>query len=481
MKKMFSIENRLRTVAFVAGFSMMAFELVAARLLAPTIGNSTYTWTCVIGVIMAALSLGYFLGGMLADKRGQLVDIAFLSQITAVLVLITCFTNILFTTFLAEAVVDQRVQGLLASLVLFAPVSVVIGMISPYLVKLASTSLKTLGRTAAGLSTWNAIGSITGTFITGFVLFAVIGSSQALATIALVLLLASWLIEPKNNRQVRLAISAVVLVTIISVIVFHDTETTINIDTASANYRVGFQYVNGSDEKVVYLTSSPRGAQSAVYSGGINKLLFWYTNEFAKVAENLTSKERILVLGGGTFTVPRYLAEKYPDSTVDVVEIDPELKRIAEDYFFFEQPANLNMFFEDARVFVNKSTQKYDLILVDVYNGVIIPWQFTTIEYTQKLAGLLQPDGVVAVNAIASEEGNCRPLLDALNAPYAASLRYHQYTTDKDNETGRKNMILIYSNQNIVIDGYQKLDIPAQRPFNDNFAPIEPLQLNCGL
>ncbi|MCL1929767.1 fused MFS/spermidine synthase [Candidatus Saccharibacteria bacterium] len=479
LNKIFAIGNRLRAVAFVAGFAMMAFELVAARLLAPTIGNSTYTWTCVIGVIMAALSLGYFLGGRLADQRGRVADVALLMQITALLVLVALFANASFTTYLAENIIDQRAQGLLASLILFAPASVVIGMISPYLVKLASTSLKTLGRTAAGLSTWNAIGSITGTFVTGFILFALIGSWQSLSAIALLLLAASWLMPVRDNWKTRLGFTVVLLSIISGAIALNSSNaTSISIDTASANYRVHFQ--DAYNGQVVYLTSSPSGAQSAVYSEDPDKMLFWYTNEFVNIAD-ITPRPRghMLVLGGGTFTVPRYLAEKYPDATVDVVEIDPGLKQIAQDYFFFEQPANLNMYFEDARAFVNKTNNQYDLIFVDVYNGVSIPWQFTTMEYAQKLAGILSDDGIVAVNVIANDSGICKPLLDGLNAPYAANFSHRQYTVDKSNKSDSKNMILVYSKRKVRIDDYKKLDVPEQRPFTDNFAPIEPLQSGC--
>jgi predicted membrane-bound spermidine synthase len=480
--KGFSLGARLRVVAFAAGFSMMAYELVAARLLAPTIGNSTYTWTCVIGVIMAALSVGYFWGGRLADRRDKLVDVSFLGLAAALLVLVTLMANWSFTNFLAENVADQRVQGLLASLVLFAPVSVVLGMISPYLVKLASKSLETLGRTAAGLSTWNAIGSIAGTFVTGFVLFALIGSWQTLVMIALALVAVSWLIDWRTMRRARAGVTAGILLVVVCVWAsFGESMTTVSIDTASANYQVQYQTVSGSSEKVVYLTSSPRGAQSAVFSGEPSRLLFWYTQEFSRIAAALPKLERVLVLGGGTFTVPRYLAEKYPEATVDVVEIDPELGRIAAEYFYFERPANLRMYFEDARALVNKAQEKYDLILVDVYNGVAIPWQFTTMEYTGKLAGILTDTGAVAINVVASEKGRCRPILEAIDAPYRERFSRRWLKTNESGKENGQNIILVYSNREVMVEGYREFGATGRAAFMDNFAPIEVLQLDCGL
>src|SRR5512133_2999486 len=163
-------------VAFVTGFTLMAFELVASRILAPTIGTSTYVWTSVIGVMIAALALGYAAGGWAADKRAEQTDIAWLLLLTALFILLTRVTYQGTLEDIAATLHDSRAQGVVASIFLFVPASFLMGVISPYLARLRVRSLTTTGRSVAGLSASNSVGGIVGTFCTGFIFFSIIGS-----------------------------------------------------------------------------------------------------------------------------------------------------------------------------------------------------------------------------------------------------------------------------------------------------------------
>lgn len=189
----------LLALAFMAGFVLMVFEMVASRILAPTIGSSTYVWTSVIGVIIAALSLGYFFGGRLADKRAEPVDLAFLFLASALGVAATFTIYGDFLAGLSDSQMDNRLQAVVASLLLFAPTSLVLGMLSPYLAKLNVKSLESSGRAVASLSALNSIGGIVGTFFTGFVLFAAVGSKAILVGLVLALVICSWSVAPKKT------------------------------------------------------------------------------------------------------------------------------------------------------------------------------------------------------------------------------------------------------------------------------------------
>jgi predicted membrane-bound spermidine synthase len=467
--------RRLGTVAFVCGFSMMAFELVAARLMAPTIGSSTYIWTNVIGVIMAALSVGYYVGGKIADKRHRVLDLAILCLLTAVLVLLVLSSHAVVIETVVSQVVDARMQGLIVALLLFAPSSFFLGMISPYLVKLNLNSMESSGQSVANLSMLNAIGSIAGTFVTGFVLFELIGSRSTLVVVIFLLVAASWLMAPRRYRAIRILFTILIMVSAVLLVIPSGKNQAIAIDTAIANYIVTTGYRTGERRELVTLTTGPNGTQSAVYKNGDDELVFWYTKELAEVVATAKTKDKLVVFGGGTFTLPNHLAKKYPYSQVDVVEIDPGLEKIAKDYFLFQPASNLGLFFEDARTFTNQTTEKYDVILIDVYADASIPWQFTTAEYSQSLKNLIHDHTIIAVNVIGGLAGDCRELLLAIDAPYS-NLFPKRLAKFNNSPSRRGNIVVVYSMDEISIPGYSPIELPSRQPFTDDLAPVEKLQ-----
>lgn len=463
--------GKLEVVAFVSGFALMVFELAGARILAPGIGSSTYVWTSVIGVIIAALSLGYWIGGRVADKRGYMIDIARLCLFAALLVVMMMLQYEGVIGWVAEAFDDPRWQGVVASLLLFAPTSFVLGMISPYLAKMNVRSLKSTGRSIASLSALNSVGGIVGTFAAGFILFGYIGSHETVALVALLMVGVSWLAAPHVQWKPRAILSAVVFV-----IVFLTPQTAqaISIDTPSARYTIAES--NG----LRLLATGPYAAQSGVDVTQPDRLAFWYTQQLADVVAHAPSHDNILILGGGAFTLPQYLANKYPVSNIDVVEIDPELANIAREHFYYDDPANVNLLFTDARTYVNQTNKKYDVVIVDVYGDAHVPFTLLTREYGSKIAAITKPNGVVAANLIAGTMGACGTLFDALNAPYRSQFTYAMYRIDKPDKT-RSNMVAAYTRQPFTWPAALTLGSPATAPYSDNYAPADRLQQDCRL
>lgn len=463
----------LPIIAFISGFSLMTFELAAARVLAPSIGSSTYVWTSVIGVIIAALSIGYWLGGKMADARNRVTDIAWLCLAIAATVTMTLLTYPGLIDSTVESFVDSRMQGVMASLQLFAPTSLLIGILGPYLVKLKVTSLQTSGQSYASLSAFESIGGISGTFITGFILFGYIGAREAFAVVVALLLISSWLIAPKARWIGRMIASVVIAFVCLMGLQISMRG---HIDTASAHYSIFDRTLAG--QPVRGIATGPTGTQSGIYINNPDKLVFWYTQRMAEVVAQAPSHDRILVLGGGAFTLPQYLAKTYPDSTVDVVEIDPELADIARQYFYYEDPKNVRMIFEDARTYLNRSEQKYDAILVDVYSDSSVPFSLMTQQYGNQVERLLNSNGVVIVNMIAGRTGPCSELLRALDAPYRQSMPYAAYMT-QNAQSSKANMIVAYGKQPIKWTGSFPLDIHTTEAFTDNYAPVERIQQRC--
>lgn len=467
--------GRLEVIAFVSGFALLCFELVAARLLAPSIGSSTYVWTSVIGIIIAALAFGYWYGGIVADRRNHRPDIAYLLLASALAVLLA---QIMYGGVLEQVSswdIDPRLQGVFATLLLFAPASFVLGMISPYLAKLNVTSLGVSGRRVASLGALNSIGGIVGTFLTGFVLLSLVGSHQLLTMLVVLLVTTSWLEAPGIRRKQRLVLSIICVG--ISLLPVAQVSGVRDIDTPSAHYQVIQGAYNGLP--ITGLTTGPNGIQSAVYDHDPTSLVFWYTREMAQQTVAL-DPERVLMLGGGTFTIPTYLAQRLPEAQIDVVEIDPELLDIANDYFQYEQADNVQHYFEDARTYVNRSTERYDTILIDVYGDGSIPFAFTTEEFGQEIAEILNDDGRVIINVIGGlAGGECEEVTRAVDAAYRSHLSQGYYTLEPGGSPLRDNIIATYARQPLSDRGLTPMPFDVQTPLTDNRAPTEQLYHDC--
>jgi predicted membrane-bound spermidine synthase len=464
-------EYQLLAIAFGVGFGLMAYELVAARILAPTLGSSTYVWTSVIGIIIAALALGFYAGGRLADARNTRSDIAWLLLLVAAAITYTLVSYDGTLSAIANTAIDSRVQGVLAAVLLFAPASFFVGVVSPYLTKINVTSLRTTGRAVASLDMSNSLGGIVGTFVTGFILFGYIGSRETLIALVIVFIGLSWAVAPRTLVVYRVMVSVILGGLAVATL---SSDRGISVDTPSAHYEVIQTSYNGAP--IIGLATGPGGIQSAVYRDNPDDLVFWYTNELAK--QTIQRKpESVLLLGGGAVTLPQYLGEHLPDTTIDVVEIDPELMPLSEKYFGYTAPKNVHHIFEDARVYSNQTDKTYDVILVDVYGDASIPFSLITSEYARALSERLNPGGRVIANIIAGERGACRDILTSINASYGVYLPGVQYRTGVRTPY-RTNYVVIYEKEYTPESGYTRatrLDVP----YTDNFAPAERLYFSC--
>jgi predicted membrane-bound spermidine synthase len=158
----------LEIAVFLCGAVVMIYEIIGSRLVSPYIGGSIYIWTSLIGVILGSLSLGYWLGGRLADKKPDIRHLASIIFAAAALIAITTLVKDVFLAAIASAAMILEIKAVIASLVLFAPASIFLGMVTPYAIKLKMLSLYESGRTVGNLYALSTIGSIVGTFSAGF-------------------------------------------------------------------------------------------------------------------------------------------------------------------------------------------------------------------------------------------------------------------------------------------------------------------------
>ena len=467
---------RLGAAACVSGFTLMAYELVAARLLAPSVGNSTYVWTGVIGVIIIALSAGCWLGGRVADYRHAPQDVGLLLIVAAALVMITILSANNTLRWLTTVLDEPRIQAVIAALALFAPASFVLGAVSPYLAKLNVSSLDTAGRSVANLSALDAVGGIAGTFVTGFVLLGMIGLNETLALITGILLATSWLFIPRWQWQLRALMVGAVIVAALSGL-YMPKHGDVSIETPSAHYSIVNYTSNG--RQIRGLVTGPTGVQSGVYLDGTKGLPFWYTRRMVEVT--IAAKPRtVLLLGGGAFTMAEHMARQLPNTHIDVVEIDPGLENISRQYFSYQSLPNVKLIFDDARTYIQRTNRHYDVVLIDVYNGGEIPYSLLTAEYGSELARITREDGLVVANLIAGlNNAPCRELFAAFDAVYRRTWPYAWYGT-QHRDLSRGNYVVAYSKKPRTMPAaLSPLQPLGGTLYTDNFIPNDRLYEAC--
>lgn len=472
----------------------MVLELVGSRLLAPFVGTSIVIWTSLIGVILAALSAGYYYGGRLADKNP---DVSLLSKIIFTASLLVCLIvglKFIFFEMLRGSSLDLGTKSVVLSLLLFALPSILLGMVSPFAAKLKTTSIEKMGGTIGNLSALSTIGSITGTFLAGFYLIAAFPVTRIITGISVLLLLCSLLIIKPLLRTILIRIVLFLGVFLLSNII-QETFSENNLLSKNTQYNnvAIYESVFYKAGRPVRIMSLDGKLDSAMYLDS-DELVFDYT-KYYRLAEALTPEmKRILVIGGAGYSVPKYYLNQ--GVAVDVVEIDPELTQLAEKYFNL-QPTTYNLltiFHEDGRTFLNRSSgEQYDAIMVDAFKGYSIPFQLTTLESVRRMHALLKPKGVVLANVISSIEGEKGLFLQSeYNTFKQVFPEVSLFAVNQpDNGEALQNLMLVGSKTNYQqntspeIAEYLKnkwtRPIPNGQILTDNYAPVDQLMLATNL
>jgi len=415
--------SALEASVFLCGTVVMVYEIIGSRLVSPYIGNSTYIWTSLIGVILGSLSLGYWLGGRLADRKPDIRQLSSVIFIAAALISVTTLIKDVFLAAISTSAVMLEIKALIAALVLFAPASIFLGMVTPYAVKLKMLSLAESGRTVGNLYALSTIGSIVGTFAAGFFLVPFVGSVRTLYLIAAVLFAVAVILFPlrlsaTNIAAVMVFISGITISEVTRHYLYEQNEL-IDIDTEYSRVQV-FRMTDPMTSKPIRaFATDPYFAQSAVFYDS-DELVFPYARFYDLVRHFNPDFQRTLMLGGGGFTYPRKFVDTYPQATIDVVEIDPQIEEIARKYFRLKDDPRLKVFHEDGRVFLNRTpTGQYDAIFIDAFASLFsVPYQLTTREAVEQMQNALNDRGVVIANIGSSITGEASHFLQAELATY---------------------------------------------------------------
>jgi len=415
----------LEIIVFVCGAVVMVFELVGSRVIGPYVGTSTYAWTSLIGVILASLSVGYYAGGYLADKKPNVRPLALIILFSAIAIAFSAFTKDIFSEIISTLRAVLEVKSVMISLILFAPASFFLGMVSPYAVRLRISDVTKAGRTAGNLYAISTAGSIFGTFLAGFYIIPNLGSTNSLIILSIVLLFAAFLLlwGGKMGRPVTTAVFLLIIFLSLAYIVSIGEKEILVADIDTEYNRIwvfrSIDFLTG--KPILALTTDPYGTQAAIFADGTDDLVFDYTKFYRLFSHFAPNPRNALMIGGGAYTYPRDFIKNYPNAKMDVVEVDPGITGIARKYFGLKDENNLAIYHQDARIYLNENKKKYDVIFGDAFNSAsAIPFQLTTKEAVQKEYEALNGDGVIMVNILSAIEGEKGKFARAEYATYKA-------------------------------------------------------------
>lgn len=395
--------GRLEIIVFVSGTVVMVLELIGSRILAPVLGTSIFVWTSLIGLILGALSLGYYLGGYFSKNNPSYKFLSLVLMLSGIFIIAIAIIKDLVLNLSSN--LGIKFGSILAATLLFVLPSILLGMISPYSVRLKIKNLETAGSAAGNLYALSTLGSIVGTFLAGFWLIPHFGSLMIIFSLGLILILTSFLAWPKHYQLFRLLILILILLIWLT-IRYLSTRQSFVLDTDSSynHIRVFDKNENQTGRKVRFLNIGSE-IHSVIYldNGEIKTL---YT-KFSRLDRLYNPKiKNSLVIGGGAYLQPRDLIKRFPGIVVDVAEIDPQVTQTAKDYFALADTNQINIYHQDGRFYLNYNFKKYDSIYLDAFlSSYSIPFQLTTLESAQKLYQALNNNGLVIINLVSSLDG----------------------------------------------------------------------------
>ena len=445
----------LGTAVFLSGAALLGVEIAASRVLAPTFGSSLYVWGALIGVVLTGLAIGYWAGGVLADRWPSPYLFVGAIALGAVLVLLIPVVD----EWVLEQVVSwdpgPRLDPLVAAVILFGPMSVVLASVSPIAVRLAARSIDRLGRTAGRLFSISTAGSIVGTFLTAFWLVPEYGTDQVLAVGAVVLLAAAAVVAVVQGIWLPAAmLGAGAAAALLAVGALapdttgqrltglaaqnwsplyreRDIRTPRQLDPAEVSAAVGGFTVREArdtryhrlfvveDEESRYLRFDS-SFQSGMYIDDPFRTRFAYSDYLHVGLAYKPDAKKVLVVGLGGAAVPKRIWRDFKDVDITTVELDPEVVETAYKWFALPRDPRIDIEVDDGRRFLQRNDEKYDVIMVDAFYSDGVPFHLTTLEFVELMRDRLTPGGVIATNVIGAITGSSSQITRALRRTYGS-------------------------------------------------------------
>jgi spermidine synthase len=459
----------LAVLVFVAGMASMSLEFAASRILIPVFGSSIYTWGSLIGVILTGLSLGYHIGGKLADKNPSFQKLCLVIFSAGLYIIFIPFIAPTITSSFIQFVSDSQYASLFAVFTLLIAPTFLLGIVSPYAIKLATRRLAELGNVSGNLYSLSTIGSIVGTFLTVFVLIPTFEINYIIFGVGVMLMVSSSLFGLARFPKV-LAVFVVVLLLFFPSISLSSTST-VMVHTGTLVYEKETLYshldvIDYGNIRTLYLDGN---IHSQMYKDKPEELVNTYTKYFHLGFLFNPNAKDVLFVGGGAFSGPKNFLSMYSDVRIDVVEIDPDVISAARNYFNLpvdNDGSRLMIYNDDARNFLSKTEKKYDLIILDAFSKNYIPFHLMTLEYFQLLDKRLTSDGVIISNNIGSMTGDRSDIVRAVYKTISQILP-SVYVFPTEHNSGNLQNVMLAAMKSPTVE-YSKDELRQLASNNDN-------------
>ncbi len=398
-------QKALLFIVFVTGACVLILEVTAIRILSPFFGNTIYSYSSILSVILGALSFGYYFGGKYADThpvQKSFYGIIMLSGATVF------FMELLIITFVPQFAYSlQFTSGpLVVSCILFALPSFLLGTLSPYAIKLQSLAnpKEGVGELSGQVFFFSTMGSIAGSLLTGFFLIPNFGvQTIILATGGILLTIgATGYLLYDGDKKKAYSIVIISLAFISAILSIKDSQASGVAYQTDGVYEKLLVYDTKMRDRGTRILMQDRSASSAIDKENGN-LVFEYAQYYSIYKLLRITPQRALFLGAGAYTFPNAILKDSPNAEVDIVDVEPKLYDIAKTYFGLENLPRMHNINDDGRKFLHNTTKSYDYIYSDVYGTVYsIPPHMTTKEYFELVESRLSKNGIVLANIIGS-------------------------------------------------------------------------------
>jgi len=398
----------LYVLAFTAGTVLMALEIVGSRILAPHFGNSVFVWGSLISVFLTALAGGYYVGGRIADRRPSFGWLAGLGVGAGLLILLVPAVGHPVCRWLAERGLGERAGPLAASTVLFLPASFILGMISPFSVRLATRAVTEVGRVAGTLYALSTVGSIVGTLGTTFLLIPKLETTRILAGLGAVMVVVSVAVLALHRRLVRALAAAALGAMMLALPPAPSADLgpgeTLIFETESAYHHIRVVEHAGRGQRFLRFDRFDEGGVGILppHHSALD-----YTDYFQLAFVLHEQIESALFLGAGAGAGPRAFHRQDPSLVIDVVDIDPRVLDIAAEHFHMPTGGTVTATARDARSFLNATDQRWDIIVLDAFGaGGRMPFHLVTVEFFELCRERLRPGGLFLMNVNGTQGGD---------------------------------------------------------------------------
>ena len=479
---------RCTILAALAGVAVLLVEVTAARIASRMVGNSVYTWTAVIGAVLAGLCAGNAIGGSLADRFGARRVLPPLLLVGSVLTAATIWTPIPLAVLARDPGDSLPSRIVVGAVLAWLIPSAALGALTPVAARAALRGDGRDGRRIGALYAINTLGAVAGSVLTSPFLVPLLGVPAALLVAAIALALAPRLVGGAVERPwiAGLAVATLAATLPLGVAVFspavklgtalglrEDESAVLVLESRYGNVRV--QALEGTE----YAPPGRPRTRSLVLDGLVHGLVdlddptwlgYGYENVYAALTERLLPEGRLaraLFIGGGTYTFPTWLLARRPSASADVAEIDPAVTLACRRVLALGDRPGLAIRHEDARTYVRDlpaGAPAYDLVYGDAFNDVSVPFHLTTVEFTRAIAAHLAPDGAYLMNVIDSRSSGA--FVGALVTTLRTVFAHVAVLSPDAVARTRDTFVVVASQRPLPLDGLARRDglAPADAP-----------------